>query len=83
MGGCGTEAGRVRDMGSATLLGLAVLGVIVAEAVAVVVVLVLLFRARGGGTGPLERIHRDYRQLTPAERQALLEFLQADLRDRP
>jgi hypothetical protein len=69
-------------MGFAALLGLAVLGVIVVEAVVVVVVLVLLFRARGGGMGPLERIHRDYRQLTPAERQALREFIDADPRGR-
>jgi hypothetical protein len=60
------------------LLGLVALVVIVVEAVAVVTILVLLFRARGGGMGPLERIHRDYRQLTPAERQALREFIDAD-----
>jgi hypothetical protein len=60
------------------LLVLAVLGVLVAG----VVVVLVVRRSRDTGAGPLERIHRDYRQLTLAERQALLEFIQSDLAER-
>jgi uncharacterized protein YxeA len=66
---------------SVVVLLLGVLGV-VAVVVVVIVVVVLVRRGHGGGASPLERIHRDYRQLTPAERQALLEFIQADVRQR-
>jgi hypothetical protein len=63
------------------VLVLAVLGVLVAGAVVAVVLVVR--RSRDTGAGPLERIHRDYRQLTLAERHALLEFIQSDLAERP
>jgi hypothetical protein len=68
-------------LGLAEVLVLAVLGGL-AAVVALVVVIVLVRRGRGAAT-PLERIHRDYRQLTLAERQALLEFIQSDLRGHP
>jgi Na+/citrate or Na+/malate symporter len=64
------------------ILVLAVVGLVVTVVVAVVVI-VLVNRGHGSGAGPMERIHRDYRQLTPAQKQALLDFVQADLGGRP
>lgn len=69
-------------LGLMEILVLAVIGLVVSVAV-VVVVVVLARRGHGSGAGPLERIHRDYRQLTPTEKRALHEFIQADLGSRP
>jgi hypothetical protein len=72
------ETFAMTGVGLLVILFLGVIALVVAVVV-VVVVIVLARRGQGSGAGPLERIHRDYRHLSPAEKQALLEFVQADL----